>query len=124
MDKPLWISPNDIGPNLVTTVFIVFILNTLMQAVFKDVCISVVKAQFYLADMAQSVTASPYSVEEVFGSRPGHVILTASLFGAEHIRDRVGGYSYQRLTSSAGGTMFLAGLTLINTEVSTVCMGH
>jgi hypothetical protein len=75
VDKPLWKSPNDIGPNLVTTVFIVFILNTFMQAVFKDVCISVVKAQFYLADMAQSVTASPYSVEEVSGSRPGRVIL-------------------------------------------------
>jgi hypothetical protein len=47
-----------------------------------------------------SVTASPYSVEEVSGSRPGRVILktlkivsTASLFGAEHIRDREGGYS-------------------------------
>jgi hypothetical protein len=40
-----------------------------------------------------SVTASPYSVEEVSGSRPGRVILktlkivpTASLFGAEHIK--------------------------------------
>ena len=44
-----------------------------------------------------SVTASPYSVEEVSGSRPGRVILktlkivpTASLFGAEHIRVKVG----------------------------------
>ena len=44
-----------------------------------------------------SVTASPYSVEEVSGSRPGRVILktlkivpTASLFGAEHTRVRVG----------------------------------
>jgi hypothetical protein len=78
-----------------------------------------------------SLTASPYSVEEVSGSRPGRVVLktlkivpTASLFGPEHIRDRVGGYSCQRLTSSAGGTMFLAGLTSKNTEVSTVCMGH
>ena len=43
------------------------------------------------------MTASPYSVEEVSGSRPGRVILktlkivpTASLFGAEHIRVKVG----------------------------------
>jgi hypothetical protein len=43
------------------------------------------------------VTASPYSVEEVSGSHPGRVILktlkivpTASLFGAEYIRVRVG----------------------------------
>ena len=78
-----------------------------------------------------SLTASPYSVEEVSGSRPGRIILktlkmapTASLFGAEHIRYKEGVYSCQRLTSSAGGTMFLAGLTSINTEVSTVCMGH
>ena len=63
------------------------------------------------------MTASPYSVEEVSGSRPGRVILktlkivsTASLFGAEHIRDREGGYSCQTLMSSVGGTMFLAGL--------------
>jgi hypothetical protein len=62
------------------------------------------------------VTASPYSVEEVSGSRPGRFILktlkivpTASLYGTEHIGDRVG---------------FLAGLTSINTEESTVCMGH
>ena len=46
-----------------------------------------------------SVTASPYSVKEVSGSRPGHVILktlkivpTASLLGTKHISDRVGGY--------------------------------
>ena len=44
-----------------------------------------------------SVTPFPYSVEEVSGSRPGRIILktlkivpTASLFGAEHIRVRVG----------------------------------
>ena len=44
-----------------------------------------------------AVAASAYSVEEVSGSRPGRVILktfkivpTAALFGAEHIRVRVG----------------------------------
>ena len=43
------------------------------------------------------MTASPYPVEEVSGSRQGRVILktlkkvpTASLFGAENIRVRVG----------------------------------
>ena len=42
------------------------------------------------------MTASPYSVEEVSGSRPGRVILktlkivpTAALFGVEHISVRV-----------------------------------
>ena len=46
------------------------------------------------------MTASPYSVEEVSGSRPGRVILktlkiipTASLFGAEHTRVRVGAFN-------------------------------
>jgi hypothetical protein len=44
-----------------------------------------------------SVTVSPFSVEEVSGLHPGRVILktlkivpTASLFGAEHVRVRVG----------------------------------
>jgi hypothetical protein len=44
-----------------------------------------------------SVTATPYSVKDVSGLRPGHVILemlkivpTASLFGAEYIIVRVG----------------------------------
>ena len=62
------------------------------------------------------MAASAYPFEEVSGSRPGRVILkmlkivpTASLYGAEHIGDRVG---------------FLAGLTSINTEESTVCIGH
>jgi hypothetical protein len=52
------------------------------------------------------------------------IVLTASMFGAEHIRDTVGGYSCQILTSSAGGTMFLNVLMSINTEVSTDCMCH
>ena len=52
-----------------------------------------------------SVVTSAYTVEEVLGSRPGHVILkmlkivaTAALFSVEHIRVRVGAIIHKLLT--------------------------